>query len=190
MLDDCIAAAFDQLVGPHSDAIRSAETFTALRERVRDNIFDASMSITALAGKILHLIGTIESRLDSLTAPGVAHARQDIGIQIDRLVIPGFVELTGVAKLPDLLRYLAAVQTRLDTLAANPTRDRERTVVVQSLESRYEDVLARVPIEKITAEIGQIRWMLEELRVSLFAQQLGAKGGVSEKRILEALAKH
>jgi ATP-dependent helicase HrpA len=190
MLDDCVDAAFDQLIAGQSDSVRSDHAFADLRERVRDQIFEGSMSVTGTAGKVLHLIGTIEARLGPLTGPAVTHARNDIGIQIDRLVIPGFVALTGAAKLPDLVRYLTAVQVRLDTLGANPGRDRERTTMVQNLERRYDDLLARIPLDKITAEVGQIRWMLEELRVSLFAQQLGAKGGASEKRILEALAKH
>jgi ATP-dependent helicase HrpA len=88
----------------------------------------------------------------------------------------------------DVIRYLTAVEKRLDTMSANPARDQQRTRAIQVLEARYEDLLATIAPDRITADVGEIRWMLEELRISLFAQQLGTKGPVSEKRILEAIA--
>jgi ATP-dependent helicase HrpA len=188
VLDDCINAALDQLIGAQSISVRSEQAFSALREFVRDKIFDTAMGLATTAGKILHQVGSIEARLDTLTAPALTHAQHDIGIQVDRLVIPGFVALTGAARMPDLVRYLAAVEKRLDTLGTSPVRDKERTLTIQALERRYEDLLANIARDKITAEVGQIRWMLEELRIGLFAQQLGTKGAVSEKRILEAIA--
>jgi ATP-dependent helicase HrpA len=188
VLDDCVNAALDQLIGAKSISVRSPEAFSALRELVRDKIFDSSMALAQTAGKVLHQVGTIETRLDALIAPALTHAQHDIGIQVDRLVIPGFVALTGAARMPDLVRYLAAVEKRLETLGTSPTRDKERTLIIQHLETRYENLLATIARDKITAEVGQIRWMLEELRIGLFAQQLGTKGAVSEKRILEAIA--
>jgi ATP-dependent helicase HrpA len=188
LLDDCVNAAIDQLIGARAIEVRDEVAFKTLRELVRDGLFDIAMQLATTAGKVLHLVGVIETRLDSMTAPPLAHARNDIGIQVDRLVIPGFVALTGAARMPDLVRYLTAVEKRLDSLATNPGRDRERTAIITALEQRYEDLLASLPLDRITASVGEIRWMLEELRIGLFAQQLGTKGAVSEKRIREAIA--
>ncbi len=190
VLDDCVNAAIDQLIGARAVETRSAAAFETLRERVRDSVFDVALLLAKTAGQILQRIGIIETRLDAMTAPALTHAAADIGIQVDRLILPGFVALTGADRMQDLVRYLDAVMFRLDNVAANPQRDRERTAGIAVLERRYEDLLATVPTDKITAEVGEIRWMLEELRIGVFAQQLGTKGRVSEKRILEAIMKH
>ncbi len=190
VLDDCVDAAIDQLVGSRAADVRSATAFAALRERVRDSVFDIALGLAKTAGQILQRVGTVETRIDAMNAPAVAHAVADVGIQVDRLILPGFVVLTGAGRMPDLIRYLDAVLFRLDGLGANPQRDRERTAGIAVLERRYEDLLAILPLDRITAEVGEIRWMLEELRIGMFAQQLGTKGRVSEKRILEAIMKY
>jgi ATP-dependent helicase HrpA len=100
----------------------------------------------------------------------------DIHVQLSRLVFPGFVTATGAARLPDLLRYLEAIERRLDKLPEDPGRDRELVSRVRAL----EDQLLRIPRSD---DVERIRWMLEELRVSFFAQQLGTAQRVSEPRV-------
>jgi ATP-dependent helicase HrpA len=112
----------------------------------------------------------------------------DIRDQLARLVFPGFVEATGAARLADLPRYLLAIERRLDRLATNPGRDRERTQAVQQLEREYRQLLDQVPAGHPVPEgLRQVRWMLEELRVNYFAQALGTPYPISEKRITRAL---
>ena len=105
------------------------------------------------------------------------------------LVHAGFVTETGYARLPDLLRYLTAIERRLDRLPGNPQRDRQqqdRVAVVQKEYQRPARRAAAGPPRQSTA-VRQIRWMIEELRVNVFAQALGTPYPVSEQRIYRAM---
>jgi ATP-dependent helicase HrpA len=113
--------------------------------------------------------------------------------QLSRLLPPGFVAATGAGRLPDLLRYLRAIERRLDKLPEDPTRDHALMVPVQRLERQYQELVAGRPPGRPAPEADHIRWMIEELRVSSFAQSLGTAYPVSEKRILreiDRLARH
>jgi len=103
-------------------------------------------------------------------------------------VYPGFVADTGTERLRDLPRYLTAMLRRLDRLAENPARDRERTEAVGQVEREYRQLLDQVPAgHTVPAGLRDVRWMLEELRVNYFAQSLGTPYPVSDKRIYRAL---
>jgi ATP-dependent helicase HrpA len=91
-----------------------------------------------------------------------------------------FVSRAGLARLPDLERYAAGLAYRLGKLAANPGRDLELAQRAQSLQQRLQEV----PVGRRE----ELRWLLEELRVSFFAQALGTKVPISEQRFLRALA--
>jgi ATP-dependent helicase HrpA len=90
----------------------------------------------------------------------------------------------GRRRLPDVLRYLRALELRLDKLPEAPQRDRERMETVQRLQQAY---LRLLPEHAGRPELQRIRWMLEELRVNLFAVSVGTPGPVSEQRILRAM---
>jgi ATP-dependent helicase HrpA len=88
-----------------------------------------------------------------------------------------------------LLRYLRAIERRLEKLAIDPNRDRVYMLKVHSVESEYKALLAKIPKSQlIPAEVANIRWMIEELRVSFFAQQLGTPYPISDKRVQSAIA--
>ena len=112
--------------------------------------------------------------------------------QLERLVYPGFVAKTGYAQLSQLPRYLAAIERRLEKLPANVQRDGLNMAVVQRLEDEYDDAMAALLPGSGSAgghrsSLAHVRWMIEELRVSLFAVELGTAYSVSEKRIRAAL---
>jgi ATP-dependent helicase HrpA len=108
----------------------------------------------------------------------------DLRHQLAGLVFPGFVGSTGVHRLGDVLRYLQAMERRLDKLAAGTRRDAELMGVVRSLEAEYRRLRESRPGDPA---VDGVRWMLEELRVSLFAQTLGTAHPVSEQRIRREL---
>ena len=106
------------------------------------------------------------------------------------MVYPGLVAKTGFAQLSALPRYLSAIEKRLEKLPSNVTRDGQSMAAVQRLEDEYDDAMAALlPGQRSTAGLEHVRWMIEELRVSLFAVELGTAYSVSEKRIRVALAK-
>jgi ATP-dependent helicase HrpA len=108
--------------------------------------------------------------------------------QFAALIYPGFIAATGVPRLPDLVRYLRAIVRRLDRLAGDHARDAERMAIVQRSAAAHQSLLRELrPEARTRADVQAIRWQIEELRVSLFAQVLGTPVPVSEKRILAAI---
>jgi len=105
-------------------------------------------------------------------------------VQLDDLVYPGWVAATGRRRLSDVLRYLRAMVQRLDRLPSDLAGDAERMESVAAVTGAWHRALDR---RLAPGALTQIRWMLEELRVSYFAQALGTPYPVSEKRLLRAI---
>ncbi|MGH3194303.1 MAG: DUF3418 domain-containing protein [Streptosporangiaceae bacterium] len=114
-----------------------------------------------------------------------------IDVRITRLaglIYPGFVTATGYRRLPQLARYLRGIGWRLDKLPENPARDAANMAIAQRAGQAYRQTLAELPgPRRDDPDVREVRWMLEELRVSLFAQILGTLAPVSENRIMAAL---
>ncbi len=114
--------------------------------------------------------------------------RDDVEAQLDSLLPRDFLTETGSARLPDLVRYLRAILRRLDTAPEDTGRDLARQQQVEAVTEEWRRTLAALhPAERESEDARQVRWMIEELRVNLFAQQLGTKHPISEKRIHKAL---
>src|SRR6185437_16523145 len=109
-----------------------------------------------------------------MTAPALRPALDDVRQQLQALVHPGFVTETGKDRLRDLVRYLRAAGRRLEVLRQDPARDTVRMQRVQAVERARTEFIERLRPEEREAEaVVRLRWMIEELRVSLFAQALG-----------------
>jgi ATP-dependent helicase HrpA len=134
--------------------------------------------------RILAFAHTVEARLPELTAPPLAPAVADVRAQLTTLIGPGFVTATSAQRLPDLTRYLQAIERRLDKLPRDPDRDRDWMHRVQTVVQAYRQLRDKVGDGP---ELQRIRWMLEELRVSYFAQELRTPYPVSDKRIYQAM---
>ncbi|MUN42638.1 ATP-dependent RNA helicase HrpA [Actinomadura litoris] len=189
LFDDCVTAAADRLIAEAGGPAWDEEGFRVLYDRVRADLHDATAAIVALVERILAEAHEIDRRLRGTTSLTLVPALTAVRAHIAQLVKPGFVTETGWPRLPDLPRYLRALQVRLDKLPENPGRDRALAHQVETLEQEYEQALRRLhPARRDGEAARQVRWMLEELRVSLFAQQLGTRYPVSDKRIRKALA--
>jgi ATP-dependent helicase HrpA len=142
-------------------------------------------------GKVEQVLTTaraVEQRLKATSSLALVPALTDIRTQLGELIFPGFVAATGWRRLPDLLRYVRGIERRLDKLPTTHNRDRQLMEQVHHLRGEYDDMVARLPAHRREDEdVRQIRWMLEELRVSYFAQSLGTAYPVSDKRILRAI---
>jgi ATP-dependent helicase HrpA len=178
LLDDCVACALDAIVtevGPPRDSAGFDKVLTVARERLRE----LSVNVLADVQRILIAAQDIEVRLDSVDGPAAA----DIRTQLGRLVYRGFVSVTGLDRLADMPRYLQAIIYRLDRLSGNQHRDYELMLRAQAVEQSYQDIVEQGGAQ----DVADIRWMLEELRVSYFAQTLGTPYPVSDKRIYRAI---
>ncbi|MQY02045.1 hypothetical protein ACRB68_00700 [Actinomadura sp. RB68] len=189
LFEDCVTAAADGLIAEAGGPAWDQAAFTRLYDHVRAGLHDATAEIVAQVERILAASHELDRRLRGTTSLTLVSALTDIRRQQGELVHAGFVTATGRGRLPDVLRYLKALQARLDKLPENPGRDRQLSHQVEVLQQEYEQTLRRLPPARRGDEpVRQIRWMLEELRVSLFAQQLGTRYPVSDKRIRKAMA--
>ncbi len=183
LFDDCTACAADKLIDEAGGPAWDEAGFRRLHDHVRASLFDTTEEVVARVERILTVWHAAQSAL-----AGPDDIVEDIREQLGGLVHPGFVTETGYARLPDVHRYLRAVQRRLEKLPDDPRRDREWMHRVHDVEDDYRDLLDGLkPEERAAPAVRDIRWMIEELRVSFFAQQLGTPAPVSEKRIRKAM---
>jgi ATP-dependent helicase HrpA len=127
--------------------------------------------------------------METLIAEPLRPARQDVAEQLGGLVYPGFITASGADRMADVLRYLRGAERRLERLPDVVPVDRDRMAGVRELEAELRErtkayVSARRPVPATLREAG---WMLQELRMSHFAQALGVHGQVSAKRIRKLL---
>ena len=185
LIDDCIACAVDKLIADFGGFVWNEEGFDKLRDFVRENLNEVTVDIAQKVEQILTLTHQINQRLKGKMDFTMAFALSDMKSQISGLIYQGFVQKSGYTRLPDLLRYLQAIDKRMDKLTQDVNRDRAAMLRVEQVQQAYQQLLAKLPKSKpISDEVVEIRYMIEELRVSLFAQQLGTKYQVSEKRVL------
>ncbi len=189
LLDDCLAAAVDAIAtervhGP----VRTADEFAGALTAVRTHLAARVVQVVGLVEPVLAKDLQAQQRLDAMTAPALADLVADVRAQLRELVRPGFVAEAGVTRLPDLDRYLRAVLHRLDRAPADLVRDARSADDVLAAEAAYAELLASLrPAQRAAEDVVAVGWMLEELRVSLFAQGLGTAYPVSLKRILRAV---
>jgi ATP-dependent helicase HrpA len=185
---DCVNCAADSLIGEAGGPAWDAAGFARLTEHVRPRLHAATYDVVTWAEQILRGAHDARIRLDGLRSPVLQPAADDIRRQLDGLIYPGFLTAAGAARLPSLARYLKAVGRRLDKLPDNAGRDAQQMAVVHRVQDAYREALAGLLPEARSGEAAtEIRWLIEELRVSLFAQTIGTPLPVSERRIMTAI---
>ncbi|MFL0399231.1 DUF3418 domain-containing protein, partial [Micrococcus luteus] len=193
LVADCTQAAVDRLVGDELPFDEAA--FRALFDRVRADLIDTVFAVTSLVEQVLSRAAQVRRRLKGSVSLALAPALSDVKAHLEQLVFPGFVATTGWERLQHLPRYLQGMLTRLDRLDAGGhlQRDGQHMAVVQGLEDEFDAAVAahraRFAGTPVPAELERVRWLIEELRVSFFAQELGTAVSVSEKRVRQALAR-
>ncbi|HHU4156871.1 TPA: ATP-dependent RNA helicase HrpA [Haemophilus influenzae] len=191
LIDDCIACAVDKLITDFGGFVWDEAGFEKLRDFVRENLNEVTVDIAQKVEQLLTLTYQLNQRLKGKMDFTMAFALSDMKSQISGLIYQGFVQKSGYARLLDLLRYLQAIDKRMDKLAQDVNRDRAAMLRVEQVQQAYQQLLAKLPKSKpISDEVAEIRYMIEELRVSLFAQQLGTKYQISDKRIANIISQY
>ncbi|MFC4727800.1 ATP-dependent RNA helicase HrpA [Coralloluteibacterium thermophilus] len=182
---DLVEAALSAVLGDGLGGIRDAAAFEARREQAAKALFPEAVRRLELAEAILQAVGALRPALE---APLMGWARgnlDDLRAQLEALVHPGFLRETPAEALTEFPRYLRAMLLRAERAKRDPARDQQRMLeiapFVQALAEARAAGLAHDP------EWQALRWELEELRVSLFAQELGTRGAVSPKRLARRL---
>ncbi|MGZ8802040.1 MAG: DUF3418 domain-containing protein, partial [Mycobacterium sp.] len=185
LLDDCADAAVTLIV---PEPVWTRDEFTSARARLTNSLASSTQDVVHRVEKVLAAWHDVQIALPDAPIPTQADAIADIRAQLTRLMPVGFVAVAGVNRLGDLARYLTAVSRRLERLPQALNADRERMVRVAAVQGAYDELLSALsPARAAAADVRDIAWLIEELRVSLWAQQLGTARPVSEQRIYRAL---
>ena len=188
LLADCAACAADQLIADAGGPAWDAEGFARLLAAARSGLGAATAGVVSAVARVLAEAHQVETGLGHAFSPALAPALADMRAQLADLIHRGFIAETGARRLPDLERYLRAISRRLAKAPLDPGRDTERMAAVHRVTDAWRRAISDLPPSgRLTAEARAVRWMIEELRVSLFAQALGTPAPVSERRIQAAL---
>jgi ATP-dependent helicase HrpA len=182
LVDGALAALADGDLG----GIRDAAAFAARRDAIAAQLFGEAMRRLQQAETILALVADVRARLDAKLIGWARGNLDDMQAQLAALVPPGFLRDVPAQALADYPRYLKALRVRAERALNDPVRDQQRMLDLKP----FADALAGARADGRDADPDwqALRWDLEELRVSLFAQELGAKGGVSQKKLAQRVA--
>ncbi|MFC8784049.1 ATP-dependent RNA helicase HrpA [Streptomyces nigra] len=188
LFDDCAMAAADRLIADFGGPAWDEESYRKLYDKVRAEIVDTTVRAVGQVQQVLAAWQAAERRLKGVRSPALLPNLADVRAQLDALVKPGFVTEAGLRRLPDLMRYLIAVDRRLQQMPTNVQRDTTRMEKVHEMRDEYAWLLEQMPQGRpVPQAVLDVRWMLEELRVSYFAHALGTAYPISDKRIVKAI---
>jgi len=194
LLQDCIQGACSHLVQEYADKkaqglLPQAEReFDLCRDYVRSEIADTVLVAAIKVEKALSLRHDISKKMKGSVALNIIQSHSDIKQQSELLIFKGFVTASGLGKLDDIIRFLQGMLRRLEKLPIDPNQDRLKLIEVNKVNDAYQLLLSKQRKDKpIAAELLNTRWLIEELRISLFAQNLGTSSPISVKRIINHL---
>ena len=189
LLNDCVSAACRYLLQQLPELPRNENDFNQARDHIRAEIADCVLTTAIKLEQALSLSHDIRKKLKGKVNLNVIQAHGDIKAQLERLIFKGFVTELGVQRLDDVIRYLKGIIRRLEKLAIDANQDRLKMLDVVKVTEQYQALIAKVKNQQtiLPQEIADIRWMIEELRISFFAQNLGTPYPISVKRILNKL---
>ncbi|MBM7831495.1 ATP-dependent helicase HrpA [Agromyces cerinus] len=187
---DCLVACVNDVLYRVKDdgMLFTKLEFDTVRDRVSGVVMDTMFETVGLVARTLTALRTAEKTVNSATSMALLPALSDAKEQLAGLVFPGFVSRTGLERLRHVPRYLEGVTMRVGKLVDNPGRDRVWMNEVQTALTRFADAGGTIPLAPdAPANVVRARWLIEELRISLFAQELRAAESVSLQRITKLL---
>ena len=184
--EDLVDGAFAALAAEGLDTIRDAGAFDALVDRVGKALFPEAMRRLQQAEAILAQVAEVRAALEGGLMGWARGNLDDLQAQLAGLVPRGFLRDVPAEALANYPRYLKAMAIRAGRALNDPSRDQQRMLELKP----FVDALDRAAAAGRGGDPGwqALRWELEELRVQLFAQELGAKGGVSPKKLAARVA--
>ncbi len=189
LIEDARVAVADAVLARTTPEVRTREQFEAVRATFSAAVVEELFQAVSLVARILTRLRDVEREIRGQNSMTLLGALGDVKGQLAGLVFPGFVSRIGLARLGHLPRYLEAAADRVRGLADNPGRDRQRMTEFERTAASFLEAGGTVPLPAdAPAALVRTRWLLEEYRVSLYAQRLGTAEPVSPQRIAKALA--
>ncbi|WP_417506904.1 ATP-dependent RNA helicase HrpA [Microbacterium sp.] len=191
LIEDCRAAVARQVIEQTAPGgiVRSEADFTRVRDAVSGILVDQLFACVSLVARILTKSRDVERGIKSQNSLALLGPLNDIRTQLSGLLHPGFVSAAGVDRLAHFPRYLEGMLDRLKTLGSEPGKDRARMTEYERMAKAFEDAGGTIPLPSdAPPALVEVRWLLEEYRVSVFAQRLGTAQPVSPQRIMKVLS--
>jgi len=189
LIDDALRAVIDAELDAASGVPRDLAAFEAVRDRVNAGLPDRLFGVVSTVAGVLAAAREADAAISRASSLALMAPLADAREQLNALVFDGFVGRAGLERLPRLAVYVRGISYRVERLAENLGRDRAWMLEVAEAAELYRRAGGTLPLASDSpAQIVEARWMLEELRLSLFAQQLGARGPISVQRIRKHLA--
>jgi ATP-dependent helicase HrpA len=190
LIEDCRVAVADAVIARTAPdgLVRTRAGFEDVRDTFSGAVVDELFQTVSLAARILTAAREVERAMRDVNSLTLLGALNDVKGQLAGLVFPGFASRTGAARLAQLPRYLRGALDRVRTLSDNPGRDRQRMTEFERAAAVFAEAGGTIPPpDDAPRPLVHTRWLLEEYRVSLFAQSLGTAEPVSLQRIQKAL---
>jgi len=189
LIAECVLAALGDLVDEAGPAgVRDEEAFAALRSRAEAEVGPRALAVRDQVVRVLRDAMSLDRALSGRVELGALVSMNDLRQHLGRLTASGFVARAGSARLVHLPRYLAAMTERHRRLAEAPGRDLELMARVGEFQAGYEQRLAALPAGRPPgAALTRLGWLVEEYRVSLWAQHLTTSEPVSDARLRKAM---
>ncbi|MEV7608027.1 ATP-dependent RNA helicase HrpA [Microbacterium sp. NPDC089320] len=191
LIEDCRAAVVQSLIdrAHPGGIIRTEADFVRVRDAVSASLVDDLFACVSLVARILTKARDVERGIKSQNSLALLGPLNDIRTQLSGLLHPGFISTAGIERLAHFPRYLDGMLDRLKTLANEPGKDRTRMSEFERMATVFEDAGGTIPLAwDASPALVETRWLLEEYRVSVFAQRLGTAQPVSPQRIMKALS--
>jgi ATP-dependent helicase HrpA len=188
LLDDCVRAAVDAIITRNGGPTFDDATYQRLRDAARADLPGVTVETVVAVEKVVAAAHDVRTRLAAPAPPALSPSIEDMRAQLVGLIQPGFVTATGLDHLADLPRYLKGIERRLERLPNNAARDKDWLARVAEVRAEYDAVLAALPPRRREdRDVRAVRWMIEELRISYFAQELRTPYPISDVRIYRVL---
>ncbi|WP_394176082.1 ATP-dependent RNA helicase HrpA [Thalassotalea litorea] len=183
LLTDCIHASARAIINKQGNLPYDETRFNETRDKVRAELADVVLHSAIKLEQILSLHHQIQKQLKGNLGFAAIQSHGDIKSQLSKLIFKGFVTGSGIDKLDDVLRYLKGISRRLEKLPIDPNQDRLKMLEVNKAQDMVDKLQGKSRGSVSQTEIQELKWMIEEFRISLFAQNLGTAYPISLKRI-------
>lgn len=187
LIDDLMLCAINNIMERNGGIPWDEESFNRLREVVRGELNDEALSVAKLIEQSLVKAHELRRLLKGNISFDLTRSYADMQHQLDGLIFKGFISTCGMEHLKEIPRYLQAALERIQRLQRDVVRDQMYLRTIEYCEDEYQKTLKSYHDDLVPDALYEVKWMIEELRVSYYAQHLGVIGPISDKRVIAEL---